>query len=143
MDESFETDHPGVTVADPVADLFGQLRNGGRSLPWLADELIAVALKRSIVLIESIPTENYERVLYSLSHPPVWIDHPTTRVFRPLLAFFAGIGQRETGAKVNPYGDRFQLTRETPFGPVIVHVDFHNTPAMQRLQITRDPLPNS
>lgn len=96
-----------------------------------------------MVLIEAIPTENYERVLYNLSHPPVLIDRPAIRIFRPLFAFFSTIGHRETGAQVNPYGDRFQLTRETLHGPVVVFVDFHNTPAMQRLQITRNPLPGS
>jgi hypothetical protein len=139
--ELHETDHPIMTATDSVAELFGQFGAPDRGLEWLADQLIAAAMERSVVLIEAIPTENAGRVLYVLSHPPVWVEHFRVSVFRPLLAFFAGIGRKETGAAVNPYGDRFMLIREIPGGSVELFVDFKNTPGMQRLQIVRSPLP--
>jgi hypothetical protein len=137
MAEPTEAGHPAVTAADPVAGLFGQLYLPDQGLPWLADRLIEAAIERTVLLIEEIPTPNYERVLYILSDPPVRVGR--SRIFRSLLAYFAGIGRKETGADVNPYGGRFKLVRESPSGPGELYVDFMNTTGMQRLQIVFQP----
>lgn len=130
-----------MTATDSVAELFGQVHFPDRGLEWLADQLIAAAMERSIVLIEAVPAEDHQRILYVLSHPPVCIEHFRVSLFRALLAFFSGIGRAETGASVNPYGDRFTLVRQSISGPVTLHIDFANTTGMQRLQIARESPP--
>jgi hypothetical protein len=129
-----------MTATDSVAGLFGQLRLPDHGLQWLADELIAAATERSVLVFEAVPGDDFSRVLHYLGNPPVRLEHFRVSLFRTLLALFAGIGRRETGQDVNPYGDRFALTRESTTGPVRLHVEFANTPAMQRLQLVREPL---
>jgi len=49
------------------------------------------------------------------------------------------IAAEETGTEFQPYGGRYYLFRTGPNGPVRLDVDFSNTPASQRLTITRTP----
>jgi hypothetical protein len=129
-----------MNATESVADLFGQLSLPDRGLRWLADELISTATERSVIVFEAVLDDDFNRVLYYLGNPPVRLEYVRVSMFRTLLALFAGIGRKETGADVNPYGDRYSLARESTTGPVRLHIDFTNTPAMQRLQLAREPL---
>ena len=126
---------PGLTALEAVAALFAQVRSPDRGMDWLRECLLTATTAHGVVLLECVPLGDGERILYLLGRHPVPVERVSVGHFRALLASFVALGRRESGADLDPYGDRFTLRR----GGVELHLDVANTPALQRLQIVRGP----
>jgi hypothetical protein len=142
MAEPREADRPLVTPADAVGELFGRLPVPGKDVVWLADELVAIVQHVGSVSLQVEQDEGGSWSLVCRSTPPP--AHPIRfsgrgplYMFRPLLARLAKMASEETATEFQPYGGRYTLTRSSRIGPVRLDVEFTNTPASQRLCITR------
>lgn len=162
-----------MIATDAVRELFAKPLVRATGLRPLAEGLLAIAQNVGSVELPVTPrqlnTGLLARLLYqglSLnatppSPPDTWADlaadpqpiyegEPdlgglSPRLFRPLLAFLAGLAAEESGAEFHPYHGRYTLTRVTPAGPVRLDIAIENTTGEQRLTITRSvvaDLPN-
>ncbi len=133
-----------MTAAEAVRDLFAHLPAHGKDLVWLADELIGIVQHVGPVFLEVVrdDADNHSLVCRSGSTTPALTlaGRGPLYLFRPLLARLAKLGSDETGTECSPYGDRYALTRSSRSGPVRLGIEFTNTPASQRLAITRTPV---
>ena len=128
-----------MNTTHPIAELFTTEYLVSAGIVRVTDELLDAAIDRFALVLEAIPTASGERALYFVGEPPVRIPLARPSLFRTVLARIASVGTTETDRDVNPYGDRFTITRQTPNGPVHLEVDFQNTPGLQRLRIVRVP----
>jgi hypothetical protein len=133
-----------MTPPEAVSELFARLPATGKDIVWLADELIGIAQHVGSVSLEVLRDEAGDRTLVcqsSSSVPPLTLTgREPLYLFRPLLARFAVVGAEETGTEISPYGGQCALSRSSRSGPVRLEIEFTNTPATQRLAITRTPV---
>ena len=145
MANSYETNRQAVTAAEAVQELFARLPQSDKDIVWLADELIGIVQHIGAVSLEVERDGNGIAWLVCRSQPTdpdLKIDgRGPLRLFRPLLARLAVLCSEESGTEFQPYGGRYGLTRSSRTGPVRLDVEFTNTPATQRLTISRAMLP--
>ena len=128
-----------MNTTPPIAELFTTKNLVASGISQVTEELLDAAIDRFALVLEAIPTASGEWVLYFVGEPPVRILLARPSLFRTVLARIASVGTTETDRDVNPYGDRFTITRHTSNGPVHLEVDFQNTPGLQRLRIVCVP----
>lgn len=134
--------HPGtVTTTDRVREALTAWLQPNRGLLWLADEMIRIAQYADAFHLEGQWDEalGYRQLFDMSTSPPTLLDL-RVGVFRSLLARTMVLGQHETGLDLSLYGDRFSLIRATDLGPTRLEFEVGNTPACQRLRITRHPI---
>jgi hypothetical protein len=144
MAESREENRQVVNPADAVRELFARLPAAGKDLVWLADELIGIGQHLGSVSLEFERDAAGNQTLVCRSGstaPPLSLTgQGPLHLFRPLLARLAVVGAEESGSECTPYGGRYVLARSSRTGPVRLELEFTNTPASQRLAITRTPV---
>lgn len=131
-----------MNPADALRDLLVNPPPPGKDLVWLGDEFLTLAQHTGSLVAEISRAEDGSRSLVCSFDGPtpgrtVFTQRSATYLFRPLLARLAKLGSDETGAEFDPYHTRYTLARSSRDGAVRLEVAIENTPAVQRVQITR------
>lgn len=126
--------------------MFAQIPQLGKDLVWIVDELLRIVQHSgslSLTCRAVAGTDNCQILAVDSTHPHAGLDltsRASLYLFRPMLARIAKLSADETGTPFEPYGGRYTLIRSSHAGPVRLDIDFTNTPASQRLEITRTPI---
>jgi hypothetical protein len=137
MADTQQADRSGVTAAEAVGALFARPPH---DVVRLADELISIAQHLGSLELEAVVT-GASRAVVVRGEPSVALPGGgPARLFRPILARLAVLGADETGTACDPYRAAFALVRSARGGPVRLAVELTNTPAVQRVAITRTEL---
>jgi hypothetical protein len=133
-----------MTPCERIVQLFTIPPPSGSNLDWFANGLLSIAVDTPFIALEMVPVPGYEppiRQLQVEESGRVLTPDGTfaARVFRPLLARLAVMASHETRTEFQPYGGRYSLNRSGTDGPQQLDLEFTNTPAVQRLTITRVP----
>ncbi|MBX9580638.1 MAG: hypothetical protein K2X87_10050 [Gemmataceae bacterium] len=129
-----------MTPTDAVRELFAEPRDPAVGLRPLAEGLLSIAGTLGSVELP-LPTRRFGRLWSRLVRPGADLGGLSRRLFRPLLAYIAGLAAEECRAEFDPYHGRYTLERPGPDGPGRLDVLITNTPGDQRLRIARIPLP--
>ena len=131
-----------MTTTDDIRAIFTLGRSASDGLVGWVDDLIRVAQRMDVLHLEGVWDLVTERRLltHMTADPPETFPDFRVGAFRSMLARTLVLGQHETGVELNLYGDRFSLIRSSGPGPVRLEFEVVNTPACQRLRITRHPI---
>jgi hypothetical protein len=134
-----------MTPGDRIVWLFTTPPPPGSNLDWFVNGLLSIAAEVPSVVLELVPLADPGPISWQFRvevSGRVLSPEGTlaARVFRPLLARLAVVASEETGTEFQPYGGRYSLTRTGADGPHRLDLEFTNTPASQRLTISRNPV---